>query len=192
MYESMGCTLDEDLESCVKRNLITDTEFKRPLQSGYLTSWPGPRIISGIVGTTHHGLDMSNYGAAYTDYAVYPIANGKVIDVLINYNCGGRMVYIEHNINGTLYTSAYWHLRRVDVSKGDVVTFDTQIGIMGGTESWDKCTTGAHLHLELSLSKISSSSNIISAARANWLEPQKYVNFPKKLYESWSNRTRRY
>jgi murein DD-endopeptidase MepM/ murein hydrolase activator NlpD len=192
MYEDMGCNLDEDLEACVKRNLITDTEFKRPLQTGYLTSFPGARVIDGISGTIHHGLDMSNSGAAYTDYPVYPIANGKVVAILYNSSCGGRMIYIEHNVNGTLYTSAYWHLRRIDVSAGDVVTFNTQIGIMGGTESEDKCTTGAHLHLELSLAKISSSTNVISAARASWLYPQKYVNFPKSLYETWTNRTRRY
>ena len=53
-------------------------------------------------------------------------------------------------INGVNYTSVYMHLRKLYVSKGDVVSKDTQIGLMGGnpsTEYWDSCSTGQHLHL---------------------------------------------
>jgi len=189
MYEDLGCELDEDLEACVKDNLITDTGFLRPLKEGHITSFPGPRNYGGAIGTYHHGLDFSNYGANYTDYPVYAIANGKVVAAFTNYKCGGRMVYIEHNINGTLYTSAYWHLRRIDVKEGQVVTSDTQIGIMGGTETWDPCTTGAHLHLELSLSKATNGKDgIISITRANWLYPEDYINVPSQTYVHWTNR----
>lgn len=189
LFTNMKCKDDETLETCARSVLPPDTTMWRPLKEGYLTSWAGPRVLEGISGTVHHGLDMSNNGAAYIDYPVYSIANGIVI-YTVDYaysGCGGRKVFIQHNINGKLYISAYWHLRKVNVKKEQVVTKDTVIGIMGGTESWDSCTTGAHLHLELSES--SFDVNNFWSYRSGWLKPQNYINVPSRLYTSWSDRT---
>lgn len=200
MYVNLGCKDDENLETCARKKLPSDTNFWRPLKQGYITGYPGPRILAGISGNVHHGLDMSNNGANYTDYPVYSIANGVVMYVVSSAysGCGGRKVYIQHNINGKLYVSSYWHLRSVNVKKDQVVTKDTQIGVMGGTESWDPCTTGAHLHLELSLTdltKIDFSKpglSVISISRGNWLYPQNYINFPNRTYLPWTDRITKY
>lgn len=191
IYTDMGCKDTEDIETCGRNFLPPDTSFWRPLKEGQLTGWAGNRIdpINGSR-AFHHGLDMSNSGANYIDYPVYSIANGLVVYVVTStsYGCGGKKVFIQHNVKGTIYTSAYWHLRSVNVREGQTVTKETQIGIMGGnpaTETWDSCTTGAHLHLELSNKTFSGS---ISAYRAGFLYPNYYVNFPNSLYKKWSDR----
>ena len=91
-----------------------------------------------------------------------------------------------YKLNVNLNKIYCWHLRRINVEKDQVVTKDTVIGIMGGTESWDKCTTGAHLHLELSTAKFNS--NNYYSTRSEWLYPQNFINFPKSKYVEWYDR----
>lgn len=189
LFKQLGCSDNETMTACAESKMISDTGFYRPLKEGHLTGFPGYRCILGSC-STHHGLDMSNYGADTIDYSVYSVANGIVLATYDERACGGKKVYIQHNIKGVIYTSAYWHLRRIDVKKGQVVTKDTQIGIMGGTESWDRCTTGAHLHLELSTAKFNE--NYYYSTRANWLKPQQYINFPSSTYVHWTNRYTKY
>lgn len=195
VFESMGCKNDETIETCARNKIPLDTGFSRPLEKGYISGYPGWRCIT-LEGkyscSTHHGLDMSASGANSIDYPVYPIANGVVVAVY-KYNGGtlkgGRKVFIQHNIDGKLYISSYWHLRRIDVEKGDVVTKNTQIAIMGGTESFDPWSTGAHLHLELSNADFDSKS--FYSYRSGWLHPEYEINFPSKgVY--WYNRTKQY
>jgi len=187
VFEMMGCEDNETIKACAASKVPYDTGFTRPLEKGYISGYPGPRCILGSC-STHHGLDMSASGANYIDYPVYPIANGVVIGVYYEYN-GGKKIYIQHNIKGKLYVSAYWHLRRIDVKKGDVVTRETQIAIMGGNESYDNWSTGAHLHLELSESDFNEKNYY--STRADWLHPEYYINFPDK-YVTWYNRTTKY
>ena len=62
------------------------------------------------------------------------------------------MLYIQHIVNGTRYTSGYFHLSHINVRVGDMVTQNTVIGGVGGNpgiEWWDGCSTGTHLHLQL-------------------------------------------
>lgn len=195
VYTDKGCKDNEDIETCGRSILPPDTTFWRPLKVGQLTGWAGNRIdpINGSK-SFHHGLDMSNSGANYTDYPVYSIANGLVVYVVTStsYGCGGKKVFIQHNVNGSIYTSAYWHLRSVNVKEGQTVTKETQIGIMGGnpaTETWDNCTTGAHLHLELSSKTFSGS---ITAYRTGFIKPNYKINFPGDLYVKWTDRTTKF
>lgn len=188
LFESMGCKNEETMEECAHNLIPPDTSFARPLETGYISGYPGYRCILGSC-STHHGLDMSASRAAYVDYPVYPVANGIVIATVVAKVNGGNKVYIQHNVNGKFYVSAYWHLRRVDVKKDQVVTKSTQIGIMGGTESWDEWTTGAHLHLELSTSDFTNGN--IYSIRSGWLHPEYYINFPNKGV-TWYNKTTRY
>ena len=62
------------------------------------------------------------------------------------------MVYIWAYIKGQPYTLVLMHLLTINVSVGDEVTVNTVIGTVGGgsTKSYDKCTTGAHLHYGVS------------------------------------------
>ncbi len=194
LYSDKGCKDDEDIRVCGKNILPPDTSMWRPVVTGYISGYSGWRI-DPFNGSSdfHHGLDISASAANTTDYPIYPIANGMVVYVEKSnpHGCGGNKVYIQHNINGQIYTSGYWHLRRVLVNQGDTVTKSTQIAVMGGnpdTEYWDTCTTGAHLHLELS-NKVFSDG--IYALRAGFLRPELYINFPSKgVY--WYDKTTQY
>lgn len=188
VFTQMGCKDNETIEECARNKIPLDTSFARPLENGYISGYPGWRCILGSC-ATHHGLDMSASGANYIDYPVYSIANGVVLAVYNTKVNGGRKIYIQHNINGKLYVSAYWHMRRIDVEKGDVVTKNTQIGIMGGDESWDEWSTGTHLHLELSTSEFNIDN--FYSTRSGWLHPEYYINFPNKGV-TWYDRYKKY
>lgn len=200
LYTSLGCSDNESIEQCAANILPPDTTMWRPIPTGYISGYSGWRI-SPITGEKefHHGLDMSDSGANYENYPIYSIANGIVVyvDKSNTSTCGGNKVYIQHYINGQFYTSGYWHLRAVTVEKHQVVTKNTQIGVMGGyrgSEYWDECSTGAHLHLELSdepFNVENGGSESIWGLRDGFLHPEYYINFPNKgVY--WSDRTTKY
>jgi len=195
-FEEMGCKDDETLEECARNSIPKDTGFLRPIEMGYVSDWSGNRNGDGVVvSKLHHGLDFSSRNAANIDYPVYSIANGVVIAVYDKCGNGGRQVYIQHNVNGNIYISAYWHLRRITVKKGDVVTKHDQIGIMGGLSYETGCyikdnwTTGAHLHMEMSSANFDV--NNFWAYRSGWLQPEKFINTPKSLYQYfYKNKTK--
>lgn len=101
----------------------------------------------------HHdkGFDLSTPEGQ----AVHPVADGTVSEVWSRYKCGGNMVWIVHNVNGTKYTSAYFHLKSYNVRVGQNVSHNDVIGYSGGIRigssynNYDSCTTGPHLHLQL-------------------------------------------
>jgi len=119
-----------------------------PISRGRVTSdfgWRGDEF--------HNGIDISN--GVYGDN-VYPIAVGQVILVQSpntyrenGRNCGNWIVYVQHNINGHIYITSYWHLASPSVSNGQNVNPNTPIGKMGGLHSVDECAYGVHVHLNL-------------------------------------------
>lgn len=148
------CSSNEQISSCVNRNSrpssggggYTNGNTNIPSASGFyvpISSW------TRVYPFHHHdnGLDLSTSEG----HAVTPIADGVVLDIWTRYNCGGNMVWINHNVNGRRYTSAYFHLKSINVSLDQKVTHNTVIGYTGGqtTKSYDSCTTGAHLHLQV-------------------------------------------
>ena len=72
------------------------------------------------------------------------------------------------NYNGVTFNCDYKHnaitLGDVDTNPRKVLT----IGLSGGGESYDPCTTGPHLHFA------------IQNSSGNYVDPRDYVNFPKK------------
>lgn len=189
IYKDRGCTSDQDISTCGKAQLPSTTAFYRPLVSGYLTSWFGWRGCSDSrVSCYHSGLDFSTSNKNNTP--VYAIGSGMVASLTFKSSCGGNMVFIHHKTrNGTTYTSVYMHLYKINVSKGDLVTKDTVIGIMGGgsTTPWDRCSTGAHTHLGIAtgLYGIDYTSGSL---KSHYVDPASIVNVPGSLYESFSDR----
>lgn len=197
IYEDKGCKDNEDIKTCGMAMLPPDTSFYRPLVSGWLTGWFGQRDCSDPrISCYHHGLDMTASGSSYGNVPVYSAANGVVVYIATptynsstgryNTKCGGKQVFIQHNINGVIYTTGYLHLRSINVEKGQVVTKETQIGVMGGNpniEYWDNCSTGAHLHFEISTGTFNEGNYY-----ANRLPANTYVNFPKSLLKDWYDR----
>ena len=117
-------------------------EFKRPLDFGKVTQ------------KFHNGIDIGGINSTIYNNNVYASYKGKVINITYKSSCGGNTIFIEHNLNNTTYTTVYAHLKDVLVNIGDYVTTETIIGKVGGNpniETYDKCSTGPHLHYAIAL-----------------------------------------
>jgi murein DD-endopeptidase MepM/ murein hydrolase activator NlpD len=181
LYQSLDCGLDEDIKVCGRNKLPPDTKFFRPTESGRVTSEFGMRFHpTKKTWKLHAGTD---FGAlAYgTNIPVYSAAKGMVIAVSRQTSCGGNVVYIHHNVNGKYYTTMYAHLQKILVNPKDVVTTTTQIGVMGGSPAltpWDKCTTGLHLHFQISEGLYLKDYQAYSTFTARSFDSRKIVNIP--------------
>lgn len=178
MYKDMGCKTDDDIDVCTRAKLPATTELFRPLIVGRVTQEFGyPDYDTSGFYSFHGAIDVSTYD---NNTPVYAAGNGLVVAVSRNQTCGSNIVYIQHVLySGETYTTAYWHLRRVFVSEGDVVTRDTQIGIMGGAP-WDGdiCSTGAHVHFIVATGLYLQDYYYISTFNARRINPRTLVNFP--------------
>lgn len=189
MYVDAGCNDDDDINVCANKLLPPDTKFWRPFNTGYVTSEYGYRdaIYSGgrLVASSgfHEGIDLSN--GLGTSNPVYSIANGKVAAVWYD-QWGGNQVTIHHNINGKAYSSSYAHFSKILVKKGDIVTKDTVIAMMGATGS----ATGYHLHLAISTGLRFTEYSSYNTYVAKTINPRKLINFPS--YGSWRDKISQY
>lgn len=181
-YKGLGCKEDEDLSQCMK--VASSKIFRKPLSKGTITSQFGYRThpVTGKKQSFHSGTDIG----VKEGTNVYAIANGTVSKLTIKSKCGGNMVYIQHIVNGKKYTSTYMHLLRINVKIGQTVTSETVIGLSGGktTKSYDKCTTGGHLHLSLATGWYEKDYFGYSSWRAHLINPKTTVPLPS----SWSSR----
>ena len=101
-----------------------------------------------------------------------------------------QLDWVHHKLsNGKTYTSVYMHLYQIKVSKGDTVTKDTVVGIMGGgsTTPWDYCSTGPHSHLGLATGLYGIDYNS-SSLKSHYINPTSMINFPKSLYTPFYDR----
>lgn len=176
--ENMGCQDHEDIKTCGRNKLPSDTAFWRPIQEGYVVSEYGYRLNPAThVYELHEALDVTQSGYV----PVYAAANGTVIGMRYRSACGGNMIFILHTVNGVKYTTEYAHLRQINVSQGQVVTKNTQIGVMGGDPSieyWDRCSTGQHLHFGIARGHYLKDYYNWSTFLGNTFDPRQIVNFP--------------
>ena len=168
-----GLQLASDGKVYLVKGIRVDKEkgvtFYRPVDSGYITDEHGP-----INGRMHYGLSI---GAPYRSN-VYSMANGVVTNIINRSSCGGNMIYIVHSINGIEYTAAYSHLAVINVSVGEMVNTNSVIGYVGGSsyESWDRCSTGAHLGLQIALGRYTT----LTQFQQQNINPRSLINFPSK------------
>ena len=111
--------------------------FRKPYRVGTPFGQKGTLWKSGY----HSGLDLISL-AAGGDGKVYPVAPGSVIRSVAGDGSYGNYVTVRHE-DGML--SLYAHLKSIAVTLGQVVGYDTQLGVEGATGN----VTGPHLHLEL-------------------------------------------
>jgi Peptidase family M23/Bacterial EndoU nuclease len=97
-----------------------------------------PRTLDGR-SWQHEGVDFNGAGNPPT----YSIGTGVVVFAGVN-GAYGNMVKVDHQ-NGT--RSEYGHLKSISVSKGQSVSIDTQLGIVGSTGN----SFGDHLHLNINV-----------------------------------------
>lgn len=181
LYEEAGCKDNEELTTCVVKTIPSDTKFLLPLETGYVTSkyQTTTRYVYDAKGRLvvygpHLAYDISV--STGTGTKVYAAANGKVV-----YSgwidTGGNYICIHHNINQIGYTTCYAHLSVRYVSKGDLVSQKTVIGLMGST---GKYTTGPHVHFS-----IGKGLRYVESKFA-WINPTTVMSIPS----SWTNRNR--
>jgi murein DD-endopeptidase MepM/ murein hydrolase activator NlpD len=133
--------------------------------SGGSVQWPFPSspITSGFgmrSGGHHNGLDFTP-GAGTP---IGSIADGVVIATGVG-GAYGNSVSVEHVINGQTVRSLYAHMQygSIGVAAGQHVTVGTYLGAVGSTGR----STGAHLHLEISLNGVSVDPYAWLKANAN-------------------------
>jgi murein DD-endopeptidase MepM/ murein hydrolase activator NlpD len=112
------------------------------LPAATLAAWPVANRYS-YVSQGYHSYHKAEDLASYSGTRVVPVRSGRVVFAGWKNNCGGYQVWVSHG-NG-LYT-AYYHLRSIAATKGQVVTQSTTtLGRVGTTG----CATGPHLHIEV-------------------------------------------
>lgn len=160
-YKKAGCKDNEDIATCAQAQLPPDTKFWRPLNKGWFTEEYGYRTcpVHGP-GEFHSGVDLGS-----DDRRVYSVANGTVVYSGYAPDGYGNKVIIHHTVNGKNYSSLYAHLSSINVQKGQNVTKDTVIGIMGNTGA----SAGVHLHLTMYTGLYPNASKV---------NPRDYINFP--------------
>lgn len=169
-YESIGCTKSQNINSCGRTTssgggksngnaVAAANGWKYPLSHFVQTS-----IYAESRGSKNHYAVDLGVGEGSAVLAVY---DGTVISAHVGSGgCGGMIVQILHNYNGSNYVSLYMHLIDSYVSIGTKVSAGQTIGTSGGgpkeIAKWgDKCTEGAHLHFAMATGSdlIGSSSN---------------------------------
>lgn len=187
-YESTyKCSNNEEISACINRALSRNGNGSLPSAAGFYRPVTAGRVnanygYTGYYGSNfHYGIDIGvSHGTP-----VYSIADGRVVKIYYRGSCGGNMVHIAHNVNGRVYTSQYAHLASIAVREGDVVTHNTVIGYSGGVptiETWDGCSTGAHLHLQLATGAYMSDYFWYSDFQSRSFDPRNIINFP-----AWGN-----
>ena len=180
--DTLKCKDNQDITTCGQ--VVYSGKFIRPTTAGYITSGFGYRVnpLNGKKQSFHSGTDMVT-----SKGEVYPVAPGTVAGMYKRTSCGGNMLFINHNVGGVHYTSAYFHLYQFKVKVGDSVDVNTVIGITGGNirypnsggyTPWDRCTTGRHLHLSIAKGWFFKEYSSYSKFTANLINPVSVVNFP--------------
>jgi murein DD-endopeptidase MepM/ murein hydrolase activator NlpD len=165
VYKANKCDENLEITKCV--NVPPAGELVRPLKSGRITSNYGMYDPwNNGSWRMHNGMDI---GGNPLGTNVYAAAAGKVNRIVVRASCGGNIVYIQHTINGKKLRSLYMHLHSVKVKVGDIVTANTVVGTVGGNESYEHCSTGAHLHFGI----------MKGWEGTTYYNPRNYVSFPK-------------
>ena len=111
-------------------------KFVWPAQGRISGVFGSQRIYAGEPGAPHNGVDV----AGGTGAPVYAPANGVVtLAAASPFTLEGNLLMIDH---GGGLNSAFLHLSRIDVKKGDLVRQGQLIGTIGATGR----ATGPHLH----------------------------------------------
>lgn len=106
-----------------------------------------PVQSSGVYTTTeygqggHGGLDITCNGASQLNKPIYAVADGVVIIAESHWSYGNYIV-IDH---GDGLSTLYAHCNSINVSVGEQVSQNQQIGIIGNTGN----SFGAHCHFEV-------------------------------------------
>ena len=183
-YEAMKCGENEKFTVCIERTSKIGNNYTwlKPTNHGIITSTFGKRYLNGKWGF-HGGIDIGLVEGT----PVYSTTSGRVVHIVNRSHCGGNQIFIESKVNGQYYTMQYAHLLSINVKRNQIVTNQTMIGKSGGssTRSYDRCTTGGHLHYGVSKSRFTTWSNFT----AHLINPPGYPGRGVRFYSrtQWFN-----
>lgn len=187
--ETYKCKNSDDLDTCKKDyydrlnqnsggswNYQIYSDIYRPVKSARINANYGYSEIYGS--TFHYGMDIGvGHGTP-----VYSIGLGYVSKLTYKANCGGNMLYINYTtLDGQRFTAGYFHLASFNVSEGELVGPNTVVGYSGGApwiETWDRCSTGPHLHLQFGSGHMMSDYFWYSNFQARSFDPRQIISFP--------------
>lgn len=108
--------------------------FLRPRESLVTSRFGTGRMFNGTLTSRHLGVD-------FRGQAGEPVraANRGVVALVGDFFLAGNVIYIDH---GEGVVTAYFHLSKTLVAKGDTVSRGQEIGLVGSTGR----VTGPHLH----------------------------------------------
>jgi len=108
--------------------------FLRPRSSIVTSRFGSGRMFNGTLSARHLGVDFRGKTGE-------PVkaANRGIVALVDNFFLAGNVVYIDH---GDGVVTAYFHLSKTLVQKGDTVSRGQEIGLVGATGR----VTGPHLH----------------------------------------------
>lgn len=132
-----------DRENATARQLGRDSHdtpamwseaFSRPRAAAITSPFGSGRLFNGTLTSRHLGVDFRGKTGD-------PIvaANRGVVALVDNFFLAGNVVYIDH---GAGVVTAYFHMSKTLVAKGDTVERGQTIGLVGATGR----VTGPHLH----------------------------------------------
>ncbi len=180
LQNTYHCSDTEDIDECKERARratyipASTGAFKRPINNAMVTANYGYYIVPGVWGYNpqwHAAMDLAGPNGS----SIYAAAPGRVVSVT-HQSCGNNIVYIAHNVNGTRYTTGYWHMRASYVSVGDLVDYNTVIGVQGGGSWEDSCSTGYHLDFLITLGAYKT--DYFVNPRSVSVNPRNYFSFP--------------
>ena len=108
--------------------------FLKPRESVVTSRFGSGRMFNGTLSSRHLGVD-------FRGQVGQPVraANRGVVALVGDFFLAGNVVYIDH---GEGIVTAYFHLSKTLVAKGDTVSRGQEIGLVGSTGR----VTGPHLH----------------------------------------------
>lgn len=175
-YVGEGCKDNDNISTCIT-SVPPDSSLIRPVRSGVVTDNYGWRTyVCSVCSPFHKGMDI---GGNREGTPVLASASGVVVDIM-KVPCGGKVLTINHEIDGEELATRYWHLYSINVNEGDVVVQGQQVATVGGgnTLYYDQCSDGAHLHFEVLQGYYDA-----SIYPGNVIDPRLKVNFP--AYGVW-------
>ncbi|HET6836956.1 MAG TPA: M23 family metallopeptidase [Gemmatimonadales bacterium] len=108
--------------------------FRLPRTSRITSPFGSARVFNGEVQSRHLGTDFAG-----TIGAPVRAAGRGVVALVADFYLAGRAIYIDH---GAGLVTAYFHLSRADVRRGQTVVAGQRIGAVGRSGR----VTGPHLH----------------------------------------------
>jgi murein DD-endopeptidase MepM/ murein hydrolase activator NlpD len=116
---------------------LNDNRWVTPIPAGSYTLTAGFGQVSGLWASFHTGLDF----AAPTGTPIHAVSSGTITEIGWAGSYGNRT--IETLPDGTEIW--YCHQSAIEVTTGETVTRDEQIGLVGATGN----VTGPHVHIEV-------------------------------------------